>query len=177
MISQKKNGTIHFFMTGGTIDSVYDGIRDTAVPRNSSIIPLYINSLRLYEKTCFTEICMKDSRALSKEDVKKLCSAIDKSESKKIIVTHGTYTMPDSARYLEANLKKKDKTIVLTGSMIPLEGFSPSDAGFALGYALSQVQILPKGVYVCMNGRTFSPREVLKVLQEGRFDSIFSKRN
>jgi len=177
MISLEKNETIHFFMTGGTIDSVYDGIRDTAVPRSHSIIPSYIGNLRLYTKTLFTEICMKDSRALSKDDMKKLCREVDKSPAKKIIITHGTYTMPDTARFLEANLKTKDKTIVLTGSMIPLEGFSPSDAGFNLGYSLSQVQILPKGVYVCMNGKSFSPKEVLKVLQEGRFDSIFSKKN
>ena len=119
---------------------------------------------------------MKDSRELNMTDVRKILSTIEKSPCKKIILTHGTYTMPDTARFLVKNLKRKDQTIILTGSMIPLEGFSPSDAGFNLGYSVSQAKVLSSGVYVCMNGRTFSPDEVIKVLYEGRFDSIFNSR-
>ena len=84
--------------------------------------------------------------------------------------------MPDTARYLEVNLKNRDKVIILTGSMIPLVGFSPSDAPFNLGFAIAKSQELPNGIYVCMNGRVFEPKEIIKVLAEGRFSSIFNKK-
>lgn len=166
---------IHFVITGGTLDSFYNGIMDTVTPRKDSIVPSFIKSMKLYEKIKFEEICMKDSRSLTKTDLKNTLKAVQKSPHKKIIITHGTYTMPDTARFLEENLERSDQVIVLTGSMIPLQGFSPSDGGFNLGYSVAQVQILPPGIYVCMNGRVFSPKEVIKVLYKGKFDSIFSK--
>ncbi len=83
--------------------------------------------------------------------------------------------MPDTARFLKANLKRKDQTVVLTASMIPLNGFSPSDAPFSLGYAVAKLEELEPGVYVAINGRVFSPEEVMKVMSEARFASIFNK--
>ena len=168
--------TIHFIITGGTIDSFYDGMKDTAIPNKESVLPSFISSLKLYEKIVFSEICMKDSRQLTTVDLKKIVKTIEQSPHKWIIITQGTYTMPDTAKYLRANLKRTDQTIVITGSMIPLIGFSPSDAPFNLGYSLAQVQNLAQGIYVCMNGKVFSPEEVIKVLYEGRFVSIFGEK-
>lgn len=168
-----KKETIHFIITGGTIDSYYNGAKDTVDVLEHSSIPKYIRNLKLYEDTEFTEVCMKDSRALTKNDIQKVLDTIEKSSHKKFIVTHGTYTMPDTANFLKANLKRTDHIIVFTGSMIPLMGFAPSDASFNLGYSISQIQNLSNGIYVCMNGKTFSPEEVMKLLYEGRFTSIF----
>jgi L-asparaginase len=81
--------------------------------------------------------------------------------------------MPDTARFLEANLKRRDQTILLTASAIPIVGFAPSDGPFNLGFAIAKVEDLPSGVYVAMNGRIFSPKEVMKVMSEARFASIF----
>ena len=64
--------TIHFIITGGTIDSYYEATKDTAVPLLNSCIPPFIKSLRLYEKIMFTEVCMKDSRQLTEEDMKEI---------------------------------------------------------------------------------------------------------
>jgi len=102
--------------------------------------------------------------------------AIEKSKYNKIIVTHGTYTMPDTARFIKANLKRNDQTIVLTASAIPIVGFSPSDGPFNLGYAISKLEDLEPGIYVAINGAVFSPEEVMKVISEARFDSIFNKK-
>jgi len=168
--------TIHFIITGGTIDSFYDSTKDTVVPNKKSIIPQFIGSLKLYDKSEFTVVCMKDSREIVKADLKKILDVIEKSPHKKIIITHGTYTMPDTSRFLKANLKRKDQTIIVTGSMIPLLGFSPSDGPFTIGYAIAKVQDLEKGIYVCMNGRVFSSEEVMKVNKEGRFSSIFGEK-
>ncbi len=167
------DSTIHFILTGGTIDSHFDPTKDTAVPNVHSILPDYISGLKLYEKCVFSEVCMKDSRELTKADVSKICTVINKSPHKRLIITHGTYTMPDTARCLEANLKSKDKVVIFTGSMIPLLGFSPSDAPFSLGFSIAKSQELAPGVYICMNGRVFSPKETVKKLSEGRFASIF----
>lgn len=164
---------IEIVMTGGTIDSGWNGIKDTAVVNEHSRIPAYFDKLIIYPKMKFTEVCMKDSRELNQEDIHKTLEVIEKSKSKKIIITHGTYTMPDTAKFLEANLKRKDQTIVFTGSMVPLEGVYPTDAPFNMGYAMSKVQELKPGIYLCMNGDTFTPQEVAKNLGEGKFYSIF----
>ncbi len=172
---ESKERVIQFIITGGTIDSYYDGSLDTVKPSKSSAIPKFIENLKLYEKFEFTEVCMKDSREVNIADRKKILSAIQNSPNKLFIITHGTYTMPDTARYLKANLKRKDQTIVFTGSFVPLLGFSPSDAPFSLGYSVAKVQELPTGIYVCMNGHTFTPEEVVKLISEGKFSSIFER--
>ncbi len=170
-----KKEKIEIIITGGTIDSFYDSTKDTVVPSKKSAIPDFIKSLKIEDSVSFYEVCMKDSRAINRADLKKILSIINKTSSKKIIITHGTYTMPDSARFLEANLKIKDKVVILTGSMIPLIGFSPSDAPFNIGYSLASLKTLTPGVYVCMNGKIFNPKEVVKRISEGRFVSVFNR--
>ena len=171
----EKKEKILMIITGGTIDSFYDGTKDTVVPLKRSAIPDYIKSLKFKEPIMFNQVCMKDSRSLTGEDLKKILSSINRSSSKRIIITHGTYTMPDTARFLSFNLKRKDQTIILTGSMMPLTGFSPSDAPFNLGYSLSAINSLKHGIYVCMNGQIFSSGEVAKEISKGKFVSVFDK--
>src|SRR3989344_4731931 len=167
---------IHFIITGGTIDSVYDGTKDTAVPAAHSAIPPFFKRLQIRSTAIHcTEICMKDSRALRDADRRKILQAVEKSRCKQIIITHGTYTMPETARYLKIHLKRKDQTIVFTGSFIPMTGFTPSDAPFNLGYAFAKVQELFPRSYVCMNGEVFTPEEVEKIVEQGRFASIFQR--
>ena len=93
----------------------------------------------------------------------------------RIIITHGTYTMPDTGRYLKTHLKRKDQVIILTGSLIPMDGFSLSDANFNIGYSMAQLEHLKPGIYVCMNGRVFDTEEVSKLIQEGKFISLFGE--
>lgn len=174
-MSDTKN-TIHFILTGGTIDSVWNGMKDTAVPSEHSSLPSYFKQLKLYTELMFTEICMKDSRSLTPDDMSLICETIEESPSTKIIVTHGTYTMPDTARFIKGRVKRSDQTIVLTGSMTPLKGFEFTDAPFNLGFAIGQVRSMPSGIYLCMNGETFAPEEVAKNITEGRFYSIFGDK-
>lgn len=171
----KRDGRIHFILTGGTIDSYYEGSKDTVLPNEHSVIPEFINSLKLYGQIEFNEICMKDSREINERDRRKILQAVEESPYQKIIITHGTYTMPDTARYLKANLKRDDQTIILTASMIPIKGFTFSDGPFNLGFTLAQVEILPPGIYVVANGKVFQPDEIIKLISEGRFASIFQK--
>jgi L-asparaginase len=173
---RQNNETIHIILTGGTIDSHWEGSLDTAVPNRHSIMQTFIQNLQLYQKFKFTEIVMKDSRDLTIADRKAVARAMEKSESKKIIVTHGTYTMAVTAKFLKKHLKRKDQTIVFTGSMSPLQGFTISDAPFSVGYALAKVEELPPGIYICMNGKTFTAKEAEKDTAKGRFYSIFEDK-
>lgn len=170
---------IHFIITGGTIDSIWGGSKDTVVVAEHSVMPEYFDNLsknlKFYEEIKFSEVCMKDSRAISDEDREKILRVIEESESTKIIVTHGTYTMPDTAHFLEENIKRKDQIIIITGSMVPIKGFDFSDGPFNLGFAFAQVQTLPPGVYVCMNATVFTSQEVAKNIVEGKFYSIFQE--
>jgi L-asparaginase len=161
---------IFVISTGGTIDSQFAPAKASIVTRKKSMIPVYMQTLQLHDTVKFLTVCMKDSRILTETNRRNIVSAIEKSDCKKVIITHGTYTMVKTAEYLKKNLKKKNMTIVLTGSMIPVEGFVDSDAPFSLGYALSSVQKLKNGIYICMNGRVFDPEKVRKNISEGRFE-------
>jgi L-asparaginase len=91
----------------------------------------------------------------------------------RIVITHGTDTMVDTARVLASGVR--NKTIVLTGAMIPI-AFGSSDGLFNMGGALTAVQILPAGVYIVMNGRVFDWDKVRKNREQGFFEPIPSPR-
>ena len=169
---RKKIANTEIIVTGGTIDSYYEITKDTVVPNEESVVPRYLNDLNLHETVKTTVVAMKDSRDLTKTDRNKVVKAIESSKARNLIVTHGTYTMPDTARYLSHHLKNKSKVIILTGSMKPLKGFDLTDASFNLGFAMGVTPHLEPGIYVCMNGRVFAPEEVVKSMYEGRFDSV-----
>lgn len=113
---------------------------------------------------------------MTEKDRQKVLETIEKSRHKKIIVLHGTYTMPETARFIKSSINRKDQTIILTGSMIPIKDFAFSDAPFNMGFALANLNSLKPGVYACMNGNVFSPEEVKKIVEEGRFASIFQEK-
>ncbi len=169
------NDTIHFIFAGGTIDSVWDPVKDTAVPAKNPETKSYLNHLskigKIYVKFKFTQVVMKDSRDLTRDDIKKIYNAVAKSPYKKIIITHGTYTMPDTARFIKNKLGKTDKTVILTGSLIPIQGFQRSDAPFNLGYSIAQLEYLKPGVYLCANAHVFDAEEVAKDMSKGKFYS------
>ncbi len=112
----------------------------------------------------------KDSRDITEEDRKKLLEAIEATPHKNIIVTHGTFTMAQTAQFLDENLSSSDKKIVLTGSMIPISGFSTSDAGFNLGFVVASFPNIESGVYLSMNGGIFHSNEVKKNEDIFRFE-------
>lgn len=167
--------TLHFVITGGTIDSYFDPISGQALPNGESYIPEFIALLKLYETCNFTTVCMKDSRELEEADRQAVLDTIKTSEADRMIITHGSYTVSDTARYVSEKYQDPDKTIIFVCSMIPIKGFDPNDAGFNLGYAVAKSQDLAPGIYVCMNGRVFSADEVTKIPEEGRFGSKYTQ--
>lgn len=165
---------IHVVLTGGTIDSHWDATTDTVMPNKKSVVPDYMSGLHLSQKIKYSEVCMKDSRAITTADLKKMVQVIEKSPCHDVVVTHGTYTMADSARYVKAHLRRRDQTIIFTGSFVPLQGFTFSDAPFNFGFSFAQFGHLSQGgVYVCMGGKIFTADEAIKIITKGKFVSLF----
>jgi L-asparaginase len=112
---------------------------------------------------------MIDSLDMTEQDRALIADHCIKAEEKKIIITHGTDTMADTARFLADRIT--DKTIVITGAMIPYK-FGSSDGLFNLGSAMAFVQSLPHGIYVAMNGRFFPWNNVRKNRKTGEFEEL-----
>lgn len=167
---------VHFIMMGGTIDSRWNRHLDSVEVNKESAIPGYFNTYELLDDTMFDQICMKDSRDITEQDRKNMLKTVEKSPSKNLIITHGRYTMPDSARYLKKHLKRKDQTIVLTAAVTPLVAFDFSDAPFNLGYSFAKAQHLQPGIYITLEGRCFTLEQVNKYIEEGRLHEIFASK-
>jgi L-asparaginase len=157
---------IRIFITGGTFDKEYnekDGtlfFQDTHLPE---MLHLGRNKVPVDIRT----LMMIDSLQMTDEDREVIARNCIVCEEDNIIITHGTDTMVDTASLLAS--KKINKTIVITGAMIPYK-FGSSDGLFNLGSALAFVQTLPKGVYVAMNGRWFNWDNVRKNKQTAEFE-------
>ena len=161
---------IKIFITGGTFDKSYDHINGKLFFEKTHLPEMIKRSkcnLDIQVKT----ILMKDSLDLSNEDVSKIVNTCKKEKSNNIIITHGTDTMTNTARLI-AEQKLSNKTIILTGAMIPYAFGSSSDGFFNLGCALSFVQTLKPGVYITMQGEYFDWNKVKKNSKKGVFERI-----
>lgn len=112
---------------------------------------------------------MIDSLEMTDEDRELIVHQCNNCDEDRIVITHGTDTMADTAKVLAQ--KVKNKTVILTGAMIPIK-FGSSDGLFNLGSALAFAQTLSAGVYVAMNGRYFTADNVRKNKQTGMFEEI-----
>ena len=159
---------IRIIVTGGTFDKEYNDINGELYFKNSHVqnmLELGRSRLDLNIRT----LMMIDSCDMTEEDRYIIAKNCEKSSEKKIIITHGTDTMVETAKILANSIK--DKTIILTGAMIPYT-FGSSDGLFNLGSAIAFVQILPAGVYIAMNGKFFNWNNVLKNKKIGEFAEI-----
>lgn len=162
---------IHFIITGGTIDKHYDPPSQINLMNDESILPDYFESrIKPYFHLSFDTFCMRDSGEITDDMREEILALITKAPADHIIVTHGTDTMPETARYL--NSRVEDKTVILTGSMIPLKEFAMSDGGFNLGFAVAEALSKPAGVYLSMHGKSFAPDKVVKNFDLARFEDI-----
>lgn len=158
---------VKILTAGGTIDKVYfDAKSDYQVgPPN---ILTVLDSLNLGFEYAVESVLRKDSLDLTKQDRDTIHSAVTKDKADKIVITHGTDTMVETAGRLA---EIKNKTIVLTGALEPAL-FKTSDAVFNIGCAVTAVQTLAPGVYIAMNGRVFPHDRVCKNVRRGRFEEV-----
>ncbi len=162
--------TIQIFITGGTFDKDYNYItgelyfKDThmkdMLDRGRCVVPVDIKTLM-----------MIDSLEMTEADRKIIAYNCTKTPHPHIVITHGTDTMTQTARYLEKQ-DIKGKTIVLTGAMIPYAFGTSSDGFFNIGSAMAFAQVLAPGVYIAMNGRYYDSNKVKKNRSTGFFEYI-----
>jgi len=160
--------TIKILTTGGTIDGLEYDSEDKAPLTLESFIPKLVNRSRITLETEIEHVFAKDSKFINDTDRKTIYQKCLTTKGGAIIITHGTMTMADTAKYL--GLKNIPKTIVLVGAAIPAN-YENSDALFNFGSAFSAVQLLPHGVYVSMNGQIFKWDNVTKNLAKGVFEN------
>jgi L-asparaginase len=159
--------TIRLFVTGGTFDKEYNEIDGTLSFKNTHVMEL-LELGRCKLPISVRTLMMVDSLDMTEADRNVIVENCRSAKESKILITHGTDTMVETARRLgEAALE--GKTVVLTGAMIPFT-FGSSDGLFNLGSALAFVQALPQGVYVAMNGTCFPWDNVRKNRKLGMFE-------
>lgn len=158
---------IQLFVTGGTFDKEYNLITGELFFKDSHL-PEMINKGRCTLDIDVKTLMMVDSLAMTPEDIDIIVHNCKKSPAERIILTHGTDRMVRTAEALaQADI---DKTIVLTGAMIPYAFGNSSDGFFNLGSAIAFVQTLDPGVYIVMNGRYFDWDKVQKNTKTGFFE-------
>ena len=158
---------IAIFTTGGTIDKVYfdaKGGYEVGAPMVRQIL----EQGRVTAHIPIVELLRKDSLEMTSADRVAVRDAVAACEATRIIVTHGTDTMVETARELQG---LEGKIIVLTGALQPAR-FADSDAAFNLGLAIGAVQALPPGVYIAANGQVFPAQSVRKNTVLNRFESL-----
>jgi L-asparaginase len=160
--------SIRIFITGGTFDKEYNELNGQLYFKNTHLNDLLImgrNKIPVEIRT----LMMVDSLEMKEEDRELIARQCNQSNESRIVITHGTDTMSETATYLSQNVT--DKTVVLTGAMIPIK-FGSSDGLFNLGSALAFAQTLPPGVYIAMNGRYFTADNVKKNKETGIFEEM-----
>jgi L-asparaginase len=164
---------VRILITGGTFDKEYDELtgrlffKDTHV---QEMLRLGRCRLGLVVQT----VMMVDSLEMTAAGRQQILNACRQAAESRIVVTHGTDTMVETADVLAAGLS--GKTVVLTGAMVPY-AFGSSDGLFNLGSALSFVQVLQSGVYIAMNGRCFPAGRVRKNTSLGVFEEASPSGN
>lgn len=159
---------VRVFITGGTFDKEYNELDGTLYFQDTHL-PEMLRLGRCHVPVEIRTLMMIDSLEMTEADrllIARNCSAAPES---RIIVTHGTDTMVETAAVLASAVEHK--TIVLTGAMVPYK-FGSSDGLFNLGSAFAFVQTLPHGVYIAMNGRCFPWNNVRKNRDKGVFEPL-----
>lgn len=164
---------VRLFVTGGTFDKEYDELNGRLFFQDTHVLEM----LRLGRCLLDVEVrtlMMIDSLEMTGNDRGLIASHCQGAPEPRIVITHGTDTMTDTAAHLGRAFEAgtlAGKTIVLTGAMIPYK-FGSSDGLFNLGSALALVQTLPAGVYIAMNGRWFNWNQVRKNRERGIFEAV-----
>ena len=162
--------SIRVLVTGGTFDKEYNELTGSLFFKDTHL-PEMLRLGRSRIDVSISTLMMIDSLEMTAADRARIVDECGRAAEARILVTHGTDTMVDTAAALASAGSVARKTIVLTGAMIPY-AFGSSDGLFNLGSALSFVQALPPGVYVAMNGRCFDWDRVRKNRETGTFEAV-----
>lgn len=155
-------------ITGGTFDKIYNPITEK-LEFTESCVPEILRKGRNRSNVEVEVLMLKDSLYMTDDDRQLILERCKGCLEDRILITHGTGTMVDTATALGQNLEKK--TVVLTGAMVPYQ-IKGSDAVFNFAFAYGSLQALPAGVYIAMNGSIFHWSNVRKDNASGTFDTL-----
>lgn len=161
---------IQVFVTGGTFDKEYNYINGELYFKDTHLKHMFETG-RCTLKIDLKTLMMVDSLEMSDADREIIVHSCKSTKADRILITHGTDTMAETARLL-MDMKIEGKTIILTGAMVPFAFGSSSDGFYNLGSALAFAQVLTPGVYVCMNGKYFDADNVRKNKSTGYFEYL-----
>ena len=167
-MEENKIRHIKIFATGGTFDKEYDEITGELYFKETNLFQL-LQLGRSKMDVKIETLMMIDSLQMSNAERQYILEKCKKEKAERIIITHGTDTMTETARVIAKTIK--NKTIILTGAMIPIK-FGSSDGLFNLGSALTAAQVLSDGIYIAINGNVFKWDEVKKNREKGIFELI-----
>ncbi len=159
---------VRLIVTGGTFDKAYDSIRGE-LTLSRTHLPDILTTVGCVVPVRPVVHSLKDSLEMVAADREAIAGICERSLERRIVITHGTDTMTDTADVIAA--RALEKTICLTGAMVPFS-VSGSDALFNLGGAFTAVQTLPAGVYIVMNGIVFTAGAVRKNKKSGVFEEV-----
>ena len=159
---------IRIVVSGGTFDKTYDEINGR-LSFGATHLPEMLRLGRSRVETTIETLMMIDSLDMTDADRARIVDSCGRCPETRIVVTHGTDTMVETARAVAHGVR--DKTVVLTGAMVPY-AFGSSDGLFNLGSALSFAEVLPPGVYIAMNGQHFIWDRVRKNRETGVFERV-----
>jgi L-asparaginase len=157
---------IRIVVTGGTFDKTYDEISGR-LSFTATHLPEMLSLGRSRVETTIETLMMIDSLDMTEADRARIVESCVRSPETRIVITHGTDTMVETARAVARGVS--GKTVVLTGAMVPY-AFGSSDGLFNLGSALSFAAVLPPGVYLAMNGQHLPWDRVRKNRETGVFE-------
>jgi L-asparaginase len=159
---------IRVIVTGGTFDKAYDAIKGELTFKDSHL-PEILSRIRVTVPVEIELNQLIDSLQMQDENRRSVLVACERAGEERIVITHGTDTMAQTAQLLGP--ARLAKTIVLTGAMVPYQ-VQDSDALFNFGTAFAAVQLLPPGVYIAMSGRVFEWDKVRKDRSLGLFEEV-----
>ncbi|MBD3236361.1 MAG: asparaginase [Candidatus Eisenbacteria bacterium] len=166
--------TIRLYVTGGTFDKEYDEINGRLFFKDTHVRDM-LKLGRCNLDVDVRTLMMIDSQEMADVDREIMLKSCAEATPSRIVITHGTDTIAQTAvylgRHLEADERLRAKTVVLVGALIPYT-FGSSDGLFNLGSAVAFAQVLPPGIYVAMNGRSFDWHNVRKNRKTGFFEEL-----
>jgi L-asparaginase len=160
--------SLRIIATGGTFDKHYDPLTGNLIFKDS-VLPDALDRARLTLPVTFEALLALDSLDMQDSHRQQIGMACERCAEDRIVIVHGTDTMPETAQFLgQAGLKK---TLVLTGAMVPYQ-IAQSDALFNLGFACAAAGLADAGVYIAMNGQLFPWNDVIKNRVKGIFEPL-----
>ena len=153
--------------TGGTFNKRYNPLSgELEVPKDSLALDEIIGYCYNIDFEV-SNIISKDSLEMNDADREFIVKTIKNCKNENIIIVHGTDTIDLTASFIDENIK--DKTIVLTGAMLPIS-INKIEATLNFASAIGFLNAnIKNGIYISMHGSVKNYKKLIKNREIGQF--------